>query len=185
MTKGIRWTILGVITLLVVANSTTVLAGPLSFDCDVPPDHFSSVSQDLTGAAAIGGTIERVQLRSGNNLPVVGARLVSIDGTRSAGVQFIAQDVGAKQFDIVLNVKNGASVQRSTVGRIDVGKAIRFSLAIGESGKVKLTVGGENFIADLAPMPASKAMVFCSTGQFKFSELVFSGGGAADRSATR
>lgn len=162
-----------VITLCGMTNSATAFASPFGFDCDVPPDHYSSVSQDLTGSPTLGGTIEAVQLRSGKSPPVVGARLASADGANGIALQLVAETAGAKQFAIVLNVKRGKTVQRSTLGQVATSAAIRFSLSIAANGKATLLINGNKFDADFIPIRASKAMVFCSTGQFKISDLRF------------
>jgi hypothetical protein len=160
--------------LMALMHSASVLAAPLSFDCDVPPDRFSSVSENLTGSPAISGTVEVVQMRSGNNLPVAGARLVSADGINSVGLQLVAASAHAKQFDIVLNTKRGDNFQRNTVGQVDAGAAIPFSLSLSGTGKVALLIGTSSFITDFIPIPIGKAMAFCSTAQFKFTGLEFS-----------
>ncbi len=77
---------------------------PLSFDCDVPPDRYSSVTQDVNGPMMISGTVEPVEMRSGDNLPVAGARLDSVDGQSRTGFQLVAPSARAKQFHIVLRV---------------------------------------------------------------------------------
>ncbi|WP_156678677.1 hypothetical protein [Sphingomonas profundi] len=148
-------------------------AAPLSFDCDVPPDHYSSVSEDVTGLMTISGTVKLVQMRSGNNVPVAGARLVSADGKNSTGFQLIAGSAHGKQFSIVLNTKRGDDLRSSTVGQIGAGGAVTFSLSLSESGQVTLLIDGASFNADFIPMPSGKEMAFCSTGQFKFSDLTF------------
>lgn len=162
------------LTVLLPLASASAFAAPLSFDCDVPPDHFSSVSEELTGAPAISGTVKVVQMRSGNNLPVAGARLVSADGINSVGLQLVAASIHAKQFDIVLNTKRGDNIQRSTVGQVATDVAVPFSLSLSADGKVTLLVGTSSFNADFMPIPHGKAMAFCSTAQFKFTGLAFS-----------
>ena len=47
-------------------------ATPLVFDCDVPPNLFSSVSQVLEAAPAVSGEIELKEMRAGTYLPVAG-----------------------------------------------------------------------------------------------------------------
>ncbi len=36
-----------------------------------------------------------------------------------------------------------------------------------------LTIAGKSFSAKFIPLPGGKAMAFCSTGQFRFSDLLF------------
>ena len=163
-----------ILSFMVLMRSASALAAPLSFDCDVPADRYSSVSEDLTESPAITGTVEAVQMRSGANLPVAGARLVSADGSNSVGLQLVANSTHAKLFDIVLNTERGNNLQRRTVGQVDAKVAIPFSLTLSATGKVTLLIGTSIFNADFVPIPAGKAMAFCSTAQFKFTGLAFS-----------
>jgi hypothetical protein len=165
------------LTILLLAYPTFANAAPLSFDCDVPPDHYSSVSQEASGQMTIGGTVELVQMRSGNNLPVAGARLVSADGKSSTGFQLVADSVHAKQFNIILNTKRGDDLQSNTVGQVGIGGSIPFSLTVSDLGKVTLLISGTAFNADFIPILSGNEMAFCSTGQFKFSNLLFSAAG--------
>ena len=161
--------------------SAPALAAPLAFDCDVPPNHYSSVSQDVAGPIVIGGTVQVVEMRSGNNLPVAGARLVSADGNDSVGFQIIAASARAKQFEVVLSTKLGSDVKQSTVAQIPADASIRFSLSLNKAGHAVLAINESKFGTSFMPLPTGKAMTFCSTGQFKFSELILSGkdGGGA------
>lgn len=148
----------------------------LTFDCDVPIDHYSSVSKDASGGSyLISGTISLAQLRTGqSNLPTAGARIASPDDDRAAGVQFIVQDRKSKSFDVVLYTRIGTDNVRKQVGKIDSQNPVAFRLAVSSTGSVTLHFGGQAAVADLSPMPASKMAAFCSTGQFKFSDLLFS-----------
>ncbi len=154
--------------------SAPAYATATAFDCDVPPDHFSSVSQDVAGPLAIKGSVQVVQMRSGNNLPVAGARLVSSDGNNSVGFQLVAASASAKQFDVVLNVKRGSNLKRSTVAQMATDASVPFKLSLDDTGKATLAIGGNNFSANFMPLSSGKQMVFCSTGQFQFTGLFFS-----------
>lgn len=156
--------------------SAPVYAAATSFDCDVPPDHFSFVSQDVTGPLMIRGSIEPVQMRSGKNLPVAGARLISSDGNDEVAFQLLAASSHAKQFDVVLIIRHGDDLQQNTVGQVAAGTdaPISFSLMLDSSGRATLAVGGANFSASFVPLTSGKEMAFCSTAEFKFTGLLFS-----------
>lgn len=162
---------------LLTCSASALSAEPSSgirFDCDVPADHYSSVSQDLVGVPMIKGSVRAIELRSGNNLPVAGARIVSADGKRAVGFQLIAASPRAEQFDVVLYTKAGESSNRRTVTVVAAKSDSQFSLGIADTGKATLVIGGTGFDAEFEPMPGASGMVFCSTGQFKFSDLAFS-----------
>jgi hypothetical protein len=162
---------------VLLAYPTVASAAPLGFDCDVPPDHYSSVSQDASGQMTISGTVEPVQMRSGSNLPVAGVRFTSPDGKSSTGFQLVADSPRARQFSIVLNTRRGDDLRSNTVGQVGIGGAIPFSFTLSDSGKATLLVSGTIFNTDFVPMPSGTEMAFCSTGQFKFSNLIFSTAG--------
>ncbi|WP_174274169.1 hypothetical protein [Sphingomonas bacterium] len=153
--------------------SPTISATPTDFDCDVPADHFSSVSQAVVSPISIKGVIDLVQLRSGNNLPVAGVRLVSTDGANSAGFRLVASSAGAKKLDVRLNTKRGDVMKEDVAGQVDAKATVPFALSLSSSGQVTLTVSGSSFVADFVPIGSGKAMAFCSTAQFKFTNLIF------------
>lgn len=152
---------------------TQAFAGPTAFDCDVPADNYSSVSQDVSGPMKIEGSIQLVRTRSGANLPVAGARLVSSDGNNSVGFQLVVPSSRATRFDVILNTKRGDDMKRATVTQLATEASVPFSLSISDAGKVAFAIGGKDFNADFIPFSAGKAMAFCSTAQFKFTGLLF------------
>ena len=114
-------------------------------------------------------------MRSGDNLPVAGVRLASADGQSSAGFQLVAASKRAKQFDVVLNTRRDGDAKRQTLGQISTQGAIPFRLSLADNGKVTLVIGSMSYDADFAPLSNANGMAFCSTAQFRFTELVFSG----------
>lgn len=171
---AVKCKLMKMLSAIMFMHSVSALAAPLSFDCDVPPDHYSSVSEDIVGSPTISGTVAVVQMRSGKYLPVAGVRLVSSDGINRVGLQLVAQSMNAKQFDVVLNTERGDNVQRTKLGQVDSSVSIPFQLSLSADGKVTLTIGTSSFNADFVPISVGKAMAFCSTAQFKFTGLAFS-----------
>jgi hypothetical protein len=148
-------------------------AAGIAFDCDVPADRFSSVSQPVSGPMKIEGSVAVVQPRAGANLPVAGATLASADGKDSVGFQLVMASPRAKDFDVVLNLKRNGRLERGSVTRADTGAPLPFSLVLGHEGNVTLTIAGKSFSTEFMTLPEGKAMAFCSTGQFRFSDLIF------------
>ncbi len=165
--------------LTMVSDMCVANAATIDFDCDVPPNHFSSVSQETTGPLGISGLIELKEMRSGENLPLAGARLVSADGTLSTGFRLMAASPRAKQLDIKLNTKRGEVINEVVLGQVDAKASVPFNFSLSEAGKVVLTIGGSTFGADFIPIVNGKEMAFCSTAQFKFTKLLFSGAAPA------
>ena len=98
-------------------------------------------------------------------------------------MQLVAESREAKRLAIVLNTQRGSDTQRGTVGYVDADKTIPFSLSISANGDANLTVGSDHFDAGNVPIRDGEAKVFCSTGQFKFSDLVFASTNAASGAA--
>jgi hypothetical protein len=64
-------------------------------------------------------------------------------------------------------------VNRKNLGEIDSKSAISFSISLSNTGETVLTLNGAQFKAEASPLPGGRAMVFCSTAQFKFTNLIF------------
>jgi hypothetical protein len=160
---------------LLLAANGAIAAPPLEYDCDVPPDKYSQVSQASSGPEhMIAGTITVSEMRQGRFVPVAGARLDTPDKKQGTGFQLIADNPSTKVFNIVLNMKNGADTEKVTVGQIDAKDAIPFRFTLSGAGKVTLSIGSQSFDKAFVPLQSAKAMAFCSTGQFKFTQLTLS-----------
>lgn len=162
----------------ITLHSTAALAAvPLAFDCDVPADHFSSVTQDLEQpSVSLQGVVQVREMRSGNNLPVAGARIADRNTKNMLGFQLVAASPKADFFAVVLNKQVEGKLQKFGVGQVPAKAAISFQLTVDGSGKGSFIVDGKEADFEFPPLSGSKAMVFCSTGQFKFSELLFQDG---------
>jgi hypothetical protein len=158
--------------LAAAASPSLAFASTISFDCDVPADRYSSVSQDADGQLSVRGLVKLVAARSGANLPVAGARLVSSDGKSSAGFQIVGSGSKPDHFDVVLNLNKNGDLKRYAVGQIDTEATIPFTIA-SQEGRITLDVGGKKVAGDFMPLSGGKMMVFCSTAQFKFSDVAF------------
>jgi len=166
------------ISALVIAISTTAPApaygAQLEFDCDVPADHFSSVSQGIANGGSVSGTIRVDEMRKGSNLPVAGAGIFGPDNKYAAGFQIVASGTHSRILDIMFNVANDGDIKKEKVGEVDASSSIAFSISLSAVGTAVLTVNGRQFQADASAISAGRAMAFCSTAQFKFTNLTFS-----------
>lgn len=163
--------LLNFLTSWLLAASTGASAAQIAFDCDVPADRFSSVTGSASTPTRIEGVVSVSELRRGSNMPVAGARLVDGDKRKSVGFQLLPKSRGSSE--VILNLNDGGGLKRQTVGEVSSNGPVRFSLSISESGAVELKIGEQSFTASAAPLVSPTWMAFCSTGQFKFSELAF------------
>ena len=169
--------ILALVTAISALAAVPAYAAQLEFDCDVPADHFSSVSQDVANGGGVSGTIRVDQMREGNNLPVAGAGIFGPEKRAIAGFQLVASDTRAKSFDIFFNVAHDGDAKKGKAGEVDASSAIAFNISLSVTGKAILTVNGSQFQADASAISGGRAMAFCSTAQFKFTNLIFSANG--------
>ena len=109
MNGGVLFALL---TAIFTLAAVPAYSAPLEFDCDVPADRFSSVSQDVANGGSVSGTIRVDQLRKGKNLPVVGAGIFSPEKRAISGFQLVASDTRARSFDIMFNVAQESGVKR-------------------------------------------------------------------------
>jgi hypothetical protein len=147
-------------------------AAPLNFDCDVPSDHYSSVSQEADASTIISGTVRLVEMRAGKYLPLAGAKLENAEGNKSVGLQIVAASDRALQFDVILNLNDDGEQKRYLITRVEVKEAITFKLYM-EGSKIIVAIGSDSVASEIAAFPVRKAMIYCSTAQFKFSDLLF------------
>jgi hypothetical protein len=170
-------TILALVTVVSALAAVPAYADQLDFDCDVPADHFSSVSQSVTDGGRVSGLIRLDQMRKGRALPVAGVGFFDPEKQAIAGFQLVASDAYGKSLDIMFNVAHDGGLQKEKVGEIDASSAIAFDISLSSSGKVALTVNGREFQAGASAISSGRAMAFCSTAQFKFTNLLFSASG--------
>jgi hypothetical protein len=157
---------------VLLACPLPALAAPLRFDCDVPANHFSALTD--AGSLAVSATVTPKELRSGTYLPMAGARLASAGDRQGVSLQFIAASANSKQLDIVLITHQGKARSSRSFGQIGIAEPIAFSLVLSANGKLTLVVNGRSTIVDAPPISAGEASVYCSTGQFKFADIEFS-----------
>lgn len=159
---------------LALSSFTPAQAALLEFDCDVPANHFSSISQDILNYGRINGTIRVDEMRKGNNLPVAGAGIFGPDRHAFASFQLVAMNNRSKSFDIIFNTYDTGEYNHKKVGEIDATSAIAFDISLAADGKAVLVMNGKRFEAYASPISGGRAMAFCSTAQFKFTNLAFS-----------
>lgn len=148
-------------------------ASTIDFDCDVPKNHYSSITQDINGPISVSGIIELVEMRSGDNLPLAGVRFVSANGLISTGFRLMASSERAKQLDVKINTKSGEAFKEVVLGQVDVKDVVPFTFSLSQAGRIALNIGGRTFGADFIPIVDGKEMAYCSTAQFKFTKLLF------------
>lgn len=83
----------------------------------------------------------------------------------------VADGSSAKQLTVIFNGTH-SSIARQ-LGKVSRSTPIPFSLKLSETGKATVNIGGYTAEFDETALSPAKASVFCSTGQFKFSDVKF------------
>jgi hypothetical protein len=146
-------------------------AAPIDFECDVPPNRFSSVDQPFNAApVTLAGKVSLVLARKGNYRALAGARLSSADAANSIGFQIIGDGKPDGGFSIVMNSKRAGAAKRSEIGALpNAVPDLAFAISLAPDGKAEVRVGDHVGRAALDPIAAGKGRVFCSSGQFGFA----------------
>ncbi|MBO9580368.1 MAG: hypothetical protein J7498_05705 [Sphingobium sp.] len=155
-------------------------AGQIYFDCDATPGHFSRMEVMLRPEQwSIVGSLKADMLyREGEWSPSAQLRLSEAEGRRWIGIGLTAS-VPTKKI-----VREGASVtiaiirkagdgtpSQETLGSLPLGQALPFEIALdGEHLTIKLA--GTTRVMDVKLNGARKIELGCSTGDFKFIDIL-------------
>lgn len=146
-------------------------AAPMTFDCDTPTDHSSSLTIPVAGAVSLAGSVTPLAMRPGKGAALGGFLLNSADGQNSVGFQIVQSKPGAAALDLVLVARNQGKLERKGVRQLPINAPLSFSLVLDPAGQGRFTVGELGINLAFANLGAGKAMAFCSAGQFRFNNL--------------
>ena len=149
------------------------MAAPLSFDCDVPEAHSSSVGGELGPGVLVTATITAVKLRPGKTPPVAGVLVTANGGRNALGVRVILPRAGATALQVVLVGLNEGKPVQQLVKEIPLNGSAKFALELDPAGIGRLTVDDKVIPTTFAEMGLGKAMAFCGSGQFRIDNLQF------------
>ena len=159
---------------LTILSAVPAQAAPLTFDCNAPADLATGMSNAAQMPPAISGTITPNRSRPGRALPMVGAQLVSPDGQSEVGFVLTLPEPTSLYMDVALVVRRGGQTDNRRVGQIDVRNPIPFRLFVDPSGNANIEIQGRGFNSGFVPIVTGSESVFCSSGQFTFTNLRFS-----------
>lgn len=149
-------------------------AAPLAFECNAPSDTTSSVANIAQMPPAISGTISPKRARPAQTLPTVGAQLISPDSASEVGFILSLPAPNSQVMDVTLIVRRGAQSDNRKVGQIGVNEPIPFSLYVDRGGTATVTIGAQSWESEFVAIAGGTEAVFCSSGQFGFTNLRFS-----------
>jgi hypothetical protein len=171
-------TFLSLVAVLLVAGcvSTASRTPPPEhyFDCDVPPGKFSEWRRTASAKALrVSGTVELIEPRHDPRwAPVANVFIGGKDGTSAVGLRAYLdwQSPDVLQFIVI---EPGAQPLRQAVLSVPWhGSVTPFTLALSGSGKLKLSAANAEQTLQLSMFDAQSVQLICSTGQFKFRQVV-------------
>jgi len=169
-------------------------AGPVDFECDVPPNRASSVDQAVPGpAVTISGRISFVLARGGRYSPMASVAVIggwgsggatlrmigqprsganassAASGARAAGAVAGGPPSAGDPFAVDILVRTAAGQRNVTLGTLPAATTdAPFSIVVGADGAASVSVGGLAARIMLAPLMAPRVRLLCSSGQFAF-----------------
>lgn len=148
-------------------------AAALSFDCDVPEAHSSSVGGQLGPGVLVTARITAVKLRPTKTPPVAGVLVTANGGRNALGIRVILPRPDAAALQVVLvGVNEGKPVQQ-VVKEIPLNGSANFALELDPAGIGRLAIDDKVIPTTFANMGLGKATAFCGSGQFRIDNLQF------------
>ena len=151
-----------------------VAAGPLTYDCDTAPEHFSELTQPLpAGPVTISGVLTaRVMATSKTWASTGHVGLVSADGADYAQIEVTGVAKISKTVLLAtLTVSRGGTKEEIELGPVTLMQALPFSLTWDPAGKLSVSLAGWQREVLLRPGTLTTAKATCSTGEFLFEKL--------------
>ncbi len=158
----------------IISIAAPAHAAPLTFDCNAPANATSAIANAAQMPPAISGTIVPNRSRPGRAPPLVGAQLIAPDGRSEVGFVLSLPSPSSQFMDVALVVRRGGQTDNRTVGQVDVRNPIPFRLYVDPAGTAIIEIQGRAFNSGFVPIVSGTESVFCSTGQFTFTNLRFS-----------
>lgn len=181
MTRTYSWTpwIICLIGTVGRANPPPHPAAPAInfFDCDVPTGRFSHWNQTLvSNDAGVSGTLQMMEGRKDSKwLPSASVYLIGLDNAQWVGLKMILFNDDPDNVGLVV-LDSGAKNEHGILASIPwAGKAVAFSVRLTSSGEVTVTANGKSDTVHVPGFRPRKMELVCSTGQFKFADVVIGG----------
>jgi hypothetical protein len=166
--------------LALAATDASAEPGQIFFDCDATPGHFSRMEVMLPPQKErLTGSLKAEMLyREGEWMPAAQLRLSEADGENWIGIKLVA-DVPARKVvrdgataDVVIMRKAGARpVVETKVGTVMLGQSVPFEISARE-GRFFIDVAGSSRAVDTSLREARKIELGCTTGDFKFIDIL-------------
>jgi hypothetical protein len=157
--------------------SRTVAPAINYFDCDVPPGRFSRWNQTIVPkGTGLSGTLQMMEVRKDPKWrPSASVYLIDSETGQSAGLKMILFNEDPDNVYLVI-LDSGAKTKHDILASVPwAGKAVAFSVRLNSPGELTVTADGKSDTVHLPGFQPRKLELVCSTGQFKFAEVVIDG----------
>jgi hypothetical protein len=147
------------------------------FDCDVPPGRFSQWNQTISSNdTGLSGTLQMIEGRKDPKwLPSASVYLIGQDNVQSVGLKMILFNEEPNNVDLVILDSGGKDKHDKLASIPWAGKAVGFSVLLTDAGALTVTADGRSETVNLPGFRPQKVALVCSTGQFKFADVVIGG----------
>jgi hypothetical protein len=146
-------------------------------DCDVPPGRFSHLDQTVASTdTGISGTLQLIEGRKDPKwLPSASVYFIGSDKGQSVGLKMLLFNDDPDNVNVLV-LDSGSKNEHGILASIPwMGKAIAFSVSTTGSGEYTVTVDGKSEAVHVPGFLPRKVELVCSTGQFKFADVVIGG----------
>ena len=147
--------------------------GPYTFDCDAPAGQFQEMNAAVpSNKVRVTGLVQLLAVRS--NAAWVPAVSVTFAGARKlpkVGLQALVDNIAPTTLQVSIRGTGGAQ-ERTVFASMPLTTAqIPFTLALGNSGRVDVTVGSAAASLSVGTFDLTRLNLFCSTAHVRFSNV--------------
>ncbi len=147
------------------------------FDCDVPPGRFSHWDQTVaSNGTEVSGTLQLIEGRKDPKwLPSASVYVIGSDNRQSVGLKMLLFNDDPDIVNVVV-LDSGSKNEHGILASIPwMGKTVAFHVSTTGSGEFTVTADGRSEVVRAPGFLPRKIELVCSTGQFKFADVVIGG----------
>lgn len=144
--------------------------------CTAEPNFVTRERVPFLGSSfRFSGTVTAEAFDADDFTPFASLALLDENRPEELSAVLSVQPATRRRFDVTLRrLINNELRERSIVGRVRTGQAVPFALEVGD-GFARFRMGGVNVRVPLNELRPNAIVLGCSSGSFRFDNLVFDG----------
>ncbi len=156
-----------------VATPAPLRAPAMTYDCDAPAGHSSSIELAAPGQAfLVQGTVRAYRAYPSKVPPAATIALRdAAPGGDSMALRLTTADTAGASYATVMEVTQQGRRSISQGPRVAVNQPIAFAVAMPQPGRLEMVVGQQQFVTTIRPAARMTITIGCTTGGFKFERL--------------